>query len=244
MRALISGLLIIFVAVAAGCSPSSKAGAVSPEDVVARNERTRVHLENAAAYRAEGELGLALVEADQAVAADPKSAPAQSLRKEIRAARDAEAKAAAAPGLMWGQYVLYGPTIGDIISRSDKINGTIAAAGTIATTRQRGELHNMIDQAARGQAGLKREIHSLRVPDEAKALKDATFALMIAREEAMNKQKEALDKPSAATEGALLQARKDADLQPARVVLELARLCQKMDSPASECFPAGGFTAA
>lgn len=71
-----------------------EAAAESDEEREARQARAREHLENAYAYWAGDQLGLALVEAEQAVAADPESGEAQTVLRTVREARAAAIAAA------------------------------------------------------------------------------------------------------------------------------------------------------
>lgn len=143
----------------------------------------------------------------------------------------------------WEAFNRYGPTLGDIITRSDQADALIAAGAQLATARNRGELYNLTDRAAQVQGTLKNEALRLRVPEEARAFKDAVYQATVAREAAMNKQKDALDRPSAATEGALTQAKRDATGSVARVAVALIELCTGMEASLDECFPVVGIAA-
>lgn len=138
----------------------------------------------------------------------------------------------------WEDFNRYGPQLGEIIDRSDRFTNRVTAGISVGAPRP--DLFRLVDEAAEMNGLLKGEVQRINVPTEGRAVKDAVYEAVRARETALNRQKDAMNRPSPEADTAYNQAREAADRRAAQIGITLLELCQTMQSPIDECFPVVG----
>lgn len=166
----------------------------------------------------------------------PASAPAP--RNTAAATKVAVSKV----NQQWGEFLVYAPRFGDILKRSDEVNRVHAQGAGLASAATVVQFYQLTDQAARSQGVLKLESIRIKVPSEGEDFKDSVFDTLRQREDAMNKLKEALNRPGVAGTAAYQEAKTAVDRSTVRTVLRLIALCEKMEATTDECFTSSGIS--